>query len=291
MSRRHHKAFTLVELLVVIGIIALLMSILLPALGAARRQADKVKCLAALKQIGAAFQFYSNENKGWWPIARHVYTSPVAPTAREKRWHDFIGIYMNPNHLPVNADGSGRTDINGDGVKDQDTIATLKDTKSLIWGCPSWNRLVTGTTGAVQAFDSGAYPGYSMNIYAFAPKPTTYVAGQTTMWSLRDETQPGTAAGTGDYFRQTQWKRSSERCLIMDSIHPNTSVSVTFPNPWAPLPNVSTFTIDFNRHSRYGKGTKPFEQAMNMLLCDGSARTASAAEVWQAIKFLGAPAR
>jgi prepilin-type N-terminal cleavage/methylation domain-containing protein len=61
------KAFTLVELLVVISIIALLVSILLPALSKAREQAKRVVCSSGLRQIGLLLEYYCEDNEGKYP--------------------------------------------------------------------------------------------------------------------------------------------------------------------------------------------------------------------------------
>src|SRR4051812_18489104 len=94
LDRRY--GFTLLELLIVVGIIAALLAILLPTLGRMRETARRVRCLANLRQLGTALLAYTADNNGhypfhadiggahpedwiWWQASRDVRKSAVAP--------------------------------------------------------------------------------------------------------------------------------------------------------------------------------------------------------------------
>jgi len=93
MQRR--RGFTLVELLVVVGIIAVLIGLLLPALGKARRAARDVKCLSNLQHLGQGFAIYAGNNRNWWPL-------PANPTGSPPGWTGtpaVVGLYWHRDFI------------------------------------------------------------------------------------------------------------------------------------------------------------------------------------------------
>lgn len=80
----HKRAFTLIELLVVISIISILISILLPALGAARKSARAMQCLTLMKQYAGANFIYAGDHQGWYVPFRNTTTGVTTQTTWQK---------------------------------------------------------------------------------------------------------------------------------------------------------------------------------------------------------------
>tara|TARA_B100000614_G_C14487305_1_gene469227 strand:+ start:180 stop:851 length:672 start_codon:yes stop_codon:yes gene_type:complete len=139
------RAFTLIELLVVISIIAILASLLLPALSKARSKAKQTRCLGNLKQQGMAFTLYADDSDGNWPkLSRN------GSATNSNFWYVALAPYTSLNK---------EVDI---------TKITMADfTRSVFW-CPEWEPIG----------NDKSLIGYGMN---YLLKPVNGLAGTSTV--------------------------------------------------------------------------------------------------------------
>jgi prepilin-type processing-associated H-X9-DG protein len=176
-TARPRTAFTLVELLVVIGIIALLIGILLPSLAKARKVAQRVRCASALHQLGIGFTLYANDSRDYLPPWRAgntaesatqdggrydlngiIYGDPTLPWVVNQHvneaayWMDFLAKYITPGG---GRGGSG--DMSGNQLGE-----SLHNT--VVWGCPNWDGyLETNTQLPSYGTPNRQRPGYAYN--------------------------------------------------------------------------------------------------------------------------------
>jgi prepilin-type N-terminal cleavage/methylation domain-containing protein/prepilin-type processing-associated H-X9-DG protein len=293
VKRPIHRGFTLVELLVVIGVIAVLIAILLPALSAARRMADTVKCSAALKEIGQGFRMYSNYNKGYYPPTRHSVTAP-APVGISNlanlRWPIMIAPYVS---------GQGR-----DFSKYTD-IAQIRR-NCVLWGCPTWTKSFDYDKSAAASAAENVYIGYGMSPYVSyfedgnkVLNMATYIYNGATAPSAANPQAPILRRG---YIKENVWcrKPSSDRLLVCDAQIDELSVGVTLFNTVGATPTkfqpYDVFSAAFNERlsvdARHIKpGTPKIRAAdlpsVNALFCDGHVSTITIRDSWNAIQNPG----
>jgi prepilin-type N-terminal cleavage/methylation domain-containing protein/prepilin-type processing-associated H-X9-DG protein len=282
---RRAAGFTLVELLVVIGIIAVLISILLPTLSGARRSANSVKCLASLKEIGNAFSMYAMENKGMYPAVRDKYFqfAPNGTTKVERRWTDQLSKYFNKQQMNMGVDDLTKIRVN-----------------SVLWGCPEWAKTFDYDPKFTNYGDK-VYNGYGMQYYPSFPDRD---------YSDATNAYKADFAARKGYFKQSYWARKgSDRLLVADSDQDLVALPTT-----AALAKVATYTKyngfttdavrfvpfisgtatteDFRIDSRHMKPGTTKQGAMNLksinaLFADGHAQSVNVREAFNAIRNPG----
>ena len=205
------SAFTLVELLVVIGIIALLISILLPALQSARKQAAAVKCAAQLREVGNAFALYAGDNQGYFPPAQLQALAPgynvdgrnfvFATDGVGVYWPSFVAKYVTKTKQGVASSGA-------------EEASQAK--ASILWGCPEWEGYRTTAAGGFNRVQTG----WGMNVWptftaSHTPNQVTAPIPERAWIASWSQTSPG----TGRFHKQNVWGRQgAQRLLIADSL-------------------------------------------------------------------------
>jgi len=144
------RGFTLVELLVVIGIIALLISILLPAMQKARDSAVTIKCLSRVRDLGMACQMYANDNRGSFPPIMEAATPNGAGNGygTAPSWAGGPCIFPVVTNNTANLRSSGYLTL---------YLGTGDPTTKYI--CPTLANQVTGATNGQQSYRYNRYIG------------------------------------------------------------------------------------------------------------------------------------
>lgn len=200
MKNQFKSAFTLIELLVVISIIALLIAILLPALGAAREAGRASVCKSNQRQIMTSFYTYAQDFKDYVPHSDGTFPAGGGPVT----WNDRLGL--------GDYDGRGLTVAQSQGGGNNNPVFDLDNSQ---YACPSDN-LPRNVAGADDD-DRLSYQPPGLRDQA-----TQNSATYNSMPGICGDNQPGT--GERNARQIADIRKASEVGLLMDSVRTDIGV-------------------------------------------------------------------